>query len=336
MSGDHDPDRPPSRRARVLLWVGLAVVAVLLAIGLWLASRPAHIPLQGEVEADTANVATKALARVDRMLVEEGDRVRAGQVLAVLSSPELANAQRQAQAVLDGARATRALTDQGARSEDVTSLRAAWLAAKAQATLAATSSARADRLYAQGVIAAQRRDEANALRDSSGRTAEAAHAQYAKAIAGVRPEAKAVADAQVRVAEAGAATATALNGETRLLSPIAGEVSRRLVQPGEIVSPVLPAIQIVDIDHPRVLLTLREDNLAGLSEGRVLAGRVPGLDRVVRFRVRHIGAQGEFATVRADRQARGYDVRAFEVTLRPVERVNGLRPGMSVLFDWPQ
>jgi HlyD family secretion protein len=328
-------DKAPVR-ARLLLYVGLAIACVALAIGLWLASRPSQPPLQGEVDADTVNIGTKVLSRVDRLLVDEGDRVKAGGVLALLSSPEVGNGQLQAQAALDTAQAAQSLTDEGSRAEDIASLRANWQAAEAQAVLASTSSARADRLFIQGVIAAQRQDEARAARDSSASTAAALKSQYLKAVAGARPQARRMAEAQVRIAAAGANTAQSLNLETRLVSPISGEVVRRLVQQGEIVSPILPALQVIDIDHPYVLVNVREDDYRGLREGRVLAGRVPALDRSYRFRVQHIAPQGSFATFRAVRASRGYDVRAFEVKLYPAEKIAGLRPGMSVLFDWPQ
>lgn len=334
-----DPSPEASRRSprmRWLLYAGLLVVALLLALGLWLASRPANPPLQGQVEADSVNVATKALARIEAIRVEEGDRVKPGDVLATLDSPEIANGQQQADAALDSARAAQALTDEGARAEDVATLRATWLAAQAQADLAATSSRRADRLYAEGVIAAQRRDEAHAARDTAGRNAQAAKAQYEKSLAGARPQSKEIAAAQVRIAAANAATAGALRKETQLVAPIGGEVSRRLVKAGEIVSPVLPAIQIIDVDHPYVLVNVPESQFKGMTRDRVLVGRVPALDRTIRFRVQHIAPQGEFATFRADRQSRGYDVRAFEIKLRPAERAPDLRPGMSVLIDWPQ
>lgn len=326
----------PSRRARILLYVGLALVAVIVAVGLFLASRPAPEQIQGMVEADSVNVATKTLARVDRLLVDEGARVAAGQVLATLSSPELGNAERQAQGALDTARALQAVAQAGARSEDVGSLRAIWQSAQAAANLAATSSKRADTLYAEGVIAAQRRDEAHAARDSSMCSAEAARLQYEKALAGTRSEDKQAAAAQVRIAEAGLSTAQTLVAETKLVSPIAGEVARKLLQPGEIVSPILPAYQVTDIEHPWVAITVRESQYGGLAVGRVLTGHVPALNRDVQFRVAYIAPEAEFATIRATRQSSGYDVRSFSVKLRPVERVPGLRPGMSVLFDWPR
>ncbi|WP_333837994.1 HlyD family secretion protein [Novosphingobium sp.] len=334
---DVGPVAPRTRRRnRLFLLGGLVVVIVLLSIGLWLAARPSDPPLQGEVDADTINVATKALARVEAITVEEGDRVTAGQVLARLSSPEIANGRRQAEAALDGARAAQALADEGARAEDIASVRATWLAAQAAADLARTSSARADRLFAEGVIAAQRRDEAHAARDSSAQAAAAARSQYDKLLAGPRPATRALAAAQVRIAAAGAATAGALGAETQLVSPIGGEVVRRLVQPGELVSPVLPALQVIDIDHPWVSVNLPETVYRGMAAGRILNGEVPALGRTVRFRVARIAPQAEFATSRATRATSGYDVRAIEVRLRPAEKVAGLRPGMTVLFAWPQ
>lgn len=329
-------EAPPPRRARILLWIGLAVVAVLIAIGLWLASRPPAEQLQGEVEAEEINVATKTLARVDKLMVDEGGRVRRGQVLATLSAPEIANGQAQAEAALDTARALQSLTEEGARAEDVASIRATWLAAQATADLAAVSSRRADRLFAEGVIAAQRRDEARAARDSSARAAQAAKAQYDKALAGPRPQSRAVAAAQVRAAAAATGTADALMKETQLVSPVDGEVARRLLRAGEIVSPILPAFQVIEIDDPHVTLNVREDDYRGMRVGRTLTGRVPALGRDLSFRVSKVAPQGRFATWRATRQSRGYDVRAFAITLKPAARVEGLRPGMSVLFDWPQ
>ena len=297
----------------MILWGVVLIVAIAVGIGLFLASRPPAEQLQGEVEAEEINVATKALARVETLNVDEGDHVTKGQLLATLSAPEIDNGRQQAQAALDSARALQSLTIEGARSEDV-----------------------ADRLFAEGVIAAQRRDEAHAARDSTARAAQAAKSQYDKVTAGVRPQNRAIADAQVRAAAAATGTADTLKAETRLVAPIDGEVSRRLLRTGEIVSPILPAYQLVDIAHPWVTLNVREDDYKGMATGRELTGHVPALGRDVRFRVSHVAAQGSFATWRATRQSRGYDVRAFEVKLKPVAPVPGLRPGMSVLFDWPQ
>ncbi len=59
-----------------------------------------------------------------------------------------------------------------------------------------------------------------------------------------------------------------------------------------------------------------------------------GPDRI-RFRVYYISPLGSFATWRATRETGGFDVRTFEVRARPPKPIDGLRPGMSALIDWP-
>lgn len=336
MEAETTDDTPPPARRRLPLIVGIVVV-VAIAVGLWLASRPPPDQIQGMVDAHEINVATKALSRADRLLAVEGDRVRPGQLLATLSSPEISGSEQQAQGALQNAEAMAAMAQNGPRSQDIAASRAAWMAATAAANLAQVSSRRADALLAEGVIAAQRRDEAHAARDSSARQAEAARQEYNKALAGTRYEEKESAAAQVRIASAALNTARSIsNKETQLVSPIAGEISHKLVEPGEVVGPSIPAYQIVEIDRPWVSINVREDQYRGIRMGRQLVGKVPALGVSDRFQVYFINPQGDFATWRATRESRGYDVRAFEVRLRPVRPIRGLRPGMSVLFSWPQ
>ena len=332
-----DEKPPPAHRRNYLpVFIGVAVLAA-IAVGLWLASRPPPDQIQGMVDAHEVNVATKALARADRLLAEEGDRVRPGQLLATLSSPEISGGEQQAQGALQNAQALASMAQNGPRSQDIAAARAAWMAAVAAANLAQVSSRRADALFAEGVFAAQRRDEAHAARDSSARQAEAARQEYNKALAGTRYEEKDAAAAQVSIARAGLNTARSIsNKETRLVAPITGEISHKLVEPGEVVGPSIPAYQIVEIDRPWVSINVRENQYRGVRMGRVLTGKVPALGVNERFKVYFINPQGDFATWRATRESRGYDVRAFEVRLRPVQPIRGLRPGMSVLFPWPQ
>lgn len=327
---------PASKRSRLPLLIGIAVIAV-IAVGLWLASRPPPDQIQGMVDAHEINVATKVLSHADRLFAEEGDRVRPGQLLATLSSEEVAGQEQEAQGALQNAQALAAMAQNGPRSQDIAAAHASWQAAVAAANLAQVSSRRADGLFAEGVIAAQRRDEAHAARDSSARMAEAARQEYNKALAGTRSEEKAAAAARVDIARAGLNTARAISSkETQLVAPIAGEISHKLVEQGEVVGPAIPAYQIVEIDRPWVAISVREDQYRGIGMGRELTGKVPALGITSRFRVYFINPQGDFATWRATRESKGYDVRAFEIRLHPVRPIRGLRPGMSVLFAWPQ
>lgn len=329
--------RASGRWRLFLLWAVLILVAIALGIGLWLSGKPQAQRLQGTVEADQVNVSTKVLARVEKLNAVLGQQVKAGDVLAVLSSPELTGAREQAASTLAMAEAQRKVADDMARPEDIAAARDVWLAAKAQADLAAVSAKRADTLFAEGVIAAQRRDEARAASISTARSADAAHSQWKKLEAGARPDVRNAAQAREDVARSVLKTAEAINQETTLVAPVNGEIASRLAQQGEIVGPLTPVFQVVDLAHVWVRLAVREDDYKGMAKGRTLKGEVPALGKQdVAFTVTAIAPMGEFATWRATQQSSGFDVRTFELHLTPASPVEGLRPGMSVLFDWPQ
>src|SRR5690606_11292801 len=105
---------PPRRRSRppvktLMIAVAAPAVLIFVVVGLFLAARPAPPQVQGMVEAETFTVATKAPARVEKMLASAGDRVAKGQVLAILSSSEITAGDQQAAAALQGAQAVQQL-----------------------------------------------------------------------------------------------------------------------------------------------------------------------------------------------------------------------------------
>ncbi|WP_427852112.1 HlyD family secretion protein [Stenotrophomonas acidaminiphila] len=324
------------RRRRVFAIAGVLLLA-LVALGLWLGLRTPADQVQGMADADSVNVAAKVTARLHALHVREGQRVAAGQLLFELDSPEVAAKERQAAAVVAAAQAMADKAEEGARSEDIRAAEANWQRARAGAELATATFRRLDTLFNEGVVTRQKRDEAQAQARSAEELARAARAQYDQALAGARRQDKAAALAQVRQAEGAKAEVDAARQETRGHAPLAGEVSKRMADIGELVPAGYPVFTLVDIDHMWVALTLREDQLYGLRPGAVLQGTIPALGgRSAAFEVYFISPAGDYATWRSTRQSSGYDVRSFEVRVRPRQPVDGFRPGMSVLFAWPQ
>ena len=335
---------PVERKSRVpaaMRWLpllaGLALL-VFIGAGLWLAYKPAPLQLQGMVDAEEFTIATQVpISRVERLLVGAGDRVKAGQPLVVLRSPELDARRDQAAGALAGAEALQARALAGSRPENIETLRAAASSAQAALTLAEKTYTRTRNLHHEGVVSTQRLDEALAARNAAAGQVRAAQEQVLRAERGLPQQDKDAAAAQVEVAAAGLKAVQALQLETQLSAPAAGEIGHAMVRPGEVVALGFPILTLIAVDEPWVSLNVREDQLHGLGVGRELSGRLPALDgKALRFKVHSVAAQGEFATWRATRQSSGFDVRSFEVRLRPAESAPQLRPGMSVLFDWPQ
>lgn len=328
------PKKKPPVKALLIALLALLVVGFII-VGLFLAAKPAPVQIQGMVEAETFVVSTKVPSRVEQFLAEEGQQVSAGTELAVMSSPEVEAKDMQARALLKSAEAIQSLSVEGARGEDVNTVYSIWQAAVSAAQLADQTARRAENLYAEGVISAQRRDEAVAARRATAAHAEASRQQYLKARAGTRPQEKAVADAQVAGAQAAIAETESLQAETRLVAPHAGEIAERFANVGELVLTGVPVFTIVDTANPWVTLTVREDQYSDLKIGSVIHGDIPALGMEnVAFNVTAISPQGAYATARSTRQSRGYDVRSFEVKAKPARPIERLRPGMSVLFNW--
>ena len=328
-------DAPPPNKRKLGIALAL-VLAIVVVVGLWLAWRSPAEQLQGMADADTVNVAAKITARLAELKVREGDRVKAGQVLFVLDSPEVAAKEEQAQGALEAASAVADKADAGARSEDIRAAQANWKRAEAGATLADATYQRVQNLFNEGVMTRQKRDEALAQARSSRELSNAARAQYDQALAGAREQDKRAAQGQVRQARGAVAEVDAAREEVNGRAPLAGEINKRMADVGELVPAGYPVFTLVDIDRMWVSVNLRESQMRGLKIGSRLRGQVPALDRDVEFEVYFINPAGDYATWRATRQSSGYDVRSFEIRLRPVARVEGFRPGMSVLFAWPQ
>lgn len=326
--------RDVERRRGIFLMGAAALLSLSIVLGAtWLAGRPVAPLHQGMAEADEIRVAARFGGRIAAFAVREGDRVDAGQALYTIESPELNARRRQMEASLATAEARLDKAETGARSEEITAARAGWVRAEAGAELARATYDRMLNLFQEGVISRQSHDEARVDSIAATARAEAVRAEYEQALAGAREEDRRAAAGQVRQAEAALAEVDAMLEETHMRAPLAGLVSRQLAEPGEVVPAGYPALTLLDPDSTWVSLYVREDQFSGWRIGTVLEGEIPALGRAgVSFEVYFISPAGDFATWRATRASAGYDVKAFEVRLRPVDAMPDLRPGMSVLL----
>ncbi|TVS09632.1 MAG: biotin/lipoyl-binding protein [Wenzhouxiangella sp.] len=319
------------RVALVLLLIGLVALAV------WAYrhfAQPEPVWIQGQIETTEVRVAAKVGGRVESLLVERGQRIEAGQLLIVLDLPEARAKARQVDAQVEAAQAMADKAETGAREEQIRAARAQWRAADEQAELARVTADRIERLYADSVIPAQRRDEVAAQAVAARAQADAAREAYEMARDATRPEERRAALAQLSQAQSGRDEVQVALDEAEQRAPVGGEVSVTVVEPGEVVGPGSPLIVISRSDDPWLTLNLREDLLSGVRMGGELPGRVPALDhREVTFRVDYMAPLADFATWRSARDLGGFDLRTFEVRARPVEPVEGLRSGMTVLID---
>ena len=221
----------------------------------------------------------------------------------------------------------------GSRIQEKEAARADWERARAGLTLAEKSYARVSALYKEGLIAAQRHDEVKAQLTAARKLVEAAAAKLSAVEEGARSEDKAAARALVAQAAGGVSEVSSLAGESTVKSPVAGEVTRIVMEEGEIAPAGFPLVLVTDLSDRWVVFNVRETELPGIEMGTKLTGWLPALDKRVTLKVTWINPRGEYATWRATRQSSGYDVRTFEVRARAEEDLPAMRPGMTVVVE---
>jgi HlyD family secretion protein len=317
----------------------LVPALALTALGIGVYAMLQHSPpqveqLQGMMEARETDIAPKLTGRVSELLVQEGQRIEKGTLILRIDSPEVAAKMAQASNAAAAASAVAQKARNGARPEEIRMAQANFERAQVGAELARKSFERVDGLYKEGLVAAQKRDEAEANWRASQGLANAARAQADMARAGARSEDQAAANAQAAQVAGAVQEVEVARAETELKSPVAGEVAKLLAKVGELSPAGVPVITVVDLADQWLLLNVREDQLKRFAVGQQFDATLPALQGPpVRFKVVASQALPDFATWRATRSNQGYDLRTFEIKAQPLQPIAGARPGMSVLVQ---
>ena len=180
---------------------------------------------------------------------------------------------------------------------------------------------------------AQKLDEVTAQLNASIATEKAAKAQYTMAKNGAEREDKMAAAALVERAKGAVAEVESYIKETFLIAQSAGEVSEIFPKVGELVGTGAPIMNIAILKDMWVTFNVREDLLKNLTMGAEFEAFVPALDnKTIKLKVDYMKDLGTYAAWKATKTTGQFDLKTFEVRARPLDKVEGLRPGMSVII----
>lgn len=316
----------------LLAIVGFTLVVVIVAIiGSFALKKDPEI-IEGSIEVSEYRVACKLPGRVTDIKVKEGDYVHKGDVLAVLEIPEADAQEKVAQAT---ANATQALSDLAAapvRKETVESAYQIYQQAVAAKDVAEKTYGRMQRLFDEGVTTAQKRDEAYGAYQVTLAQVETAKAQWELAQKGSREESKRAAQQQAQAAKDAVNVVKSVLKETVQRATADGEVSNIYPKVGELVGLGSPIMSISMMDDVWGSFNIREDQLQGMKVGDVFTAYVPAFNKSIKMKVYAIKDEGSYAVWKATKTTGQYDLKTFEVKARPIEKLEGLRPGMSLVL----
>lgn len=316
----------------IIALVLVGVMALVILVGIFL-PKPEEV-LQGQAETSDYRVSSKVPSRVKELRVQSGDKVKAGDTLAIMDSPEVMAKMQQAEAAEAAAKAIEQKAQNGARRQEIQGAYELWQKAKAGLDVAEKTYTRVARLYDEGVIPAQKRDEAEAQLKAMQATEKAARSQYEMAKEGARLEDKAAAAAQVARAQGAISEVQGYMNETVLVASADGTVTEIFPEVGELVGTGAPIMNIAKDNDVRFVFNIREDFLPELKAGMEKTIYVPALDRELTVRITTMNVMGSYATWKATKALDKYDLKTFEVTARAVNDadVKDILAGMTVII----
>lgn len=323
-----------SQHNNVLLAIlGFTTVVVVVGIIGFFAFGHEKENIQGQVEVSEYRVSSKVPGRILEIRVKEGDYVKVGDTLAILDAPEVRAKMEQAQSAENAAAAQEEMARNGARQEQIQGAYQVWQQAKAGLDIAQKSYQRVQRLFDEGVMSAQKRDEAFANYKAMEAQAKAAESQYNMARNGARREEKQAAQALVGRAKGAVQEVTSYINETVQIAQMEGEVSNIYPKVGELVGTGSPIMTISIMSDLWGTFNVREDQLGGLAVGKTFNAYVPAFNKTIPMKVYYMKDQGSYAVWKATKANGQYDLKTFEVKARPTQPLEGLRPGMSLVIQ---
>ena len=317
--------------AAALTLVGIIVITIV--VGLSLPEHPDII--QGQAETTDYRLSSKVPARVCEIRVQEGDHVRRGDTLVILEAPDIRAKLSQAEAAYAAAQAQEQKAQNGTRQEQVQQAYEMWQKARAAMEVAEKTYHRINRLFENGVMAEQKRDEAQAQYEAMVATERAARSQYDMAVNGARHEDKVAAGAQVQRAQGAVSEVNSYMDETVLLATADGIVTEIFPELGELVGTGAPIMNVSRTGDVWFTFNIREDLLPGLTVGTETEVYLPAFDKRIPVRITKMKDVGSFAVWKATKALDGFDLKTFEVKARPLnmEGLENVRGGMSVIME---
>ncbi len=330
---DTNQEKRENKVLLISLAVILCVVVGLAIVGFLFINEPKEY-IQGQAEATTIKISGKLPGRVEAFFVKEGDTVKTGDTLVYIHSSIVEAKLMQAEAMTTAAKAQNRKIDAGARKQIIQSAHDVWKQAQAASEIARKTYERMESLYKQGVVSAQKRDEAQAAYNAAQAGESAALSQYNLAKSGAQQEDKTSAAAMVAVAQGGVDEVEAVLEDQYLLATCDGIIDEIYPNVGELVALGAPIMSVLQADDKWVTFNVREELLNDLPMGKEINVMIPALgDTIVGVKVFYVRDMGDYAVWRATKATGDWDSRTFKIKARPMGALPHLRPGMSIIYQ---
>lgn len=334
---ENNKERKIAIKNMIIAFCVMVAIILLIAIGGFFILKPEKEIFMGQAEAPELRISGKVPGRVVKFLVEEGDYVHAGDTLVLIPSPEVAAKKEQAEAMHHAINAQRMRQAGSATTSNAKeNAYEVWQQAVRSTQSAQAHYDRMQRLNNEGVVPAQRVSEAKEALDAAQAAERTAKRQYDLARSANNSGNTDMLTAALMDYSLGTLSeVSAYEREGALIAPINGVISEIFPQEGELVGTGAPIMNIVNMDKMTVHFHVREDILPLFMPGTTFTAFIPALEnREVLLQVTKLKDMGSYAVWKATKMNGQYDLKTFEVVAQPTTKIDGLHPGMSVIYKY--
>ena len=329
---------PAISNRHMVIIIGL-LAAILIAGGIWWWLRAARLVSTDDarVKGTIVAVSSKVSGRVDKVLVNEGDNVTPGQVIAILEQPEFEVQVEQAKANLAVAEAKLAAAIAGNRPQEIAQANASVLQTKANLENAKKNSERDEVLYQQGAISIQQRDSSKTSLAIARAQYIAATEQYSLSREGSRQEDILIAQALVQQAKAALKNAEIQLADATIKAPVSGVVALKSVEDAEIISFGQQLFSITNLSDVWIGANIEETYIGRMKVGQLAEFTVdayPG--KTFTGRVVEVGpaAGSQFALLPTENSSANFTkvTQRLPIKIKAENSDFVLKPGMSAVI----
>jgi len=227
------------------------------------------LKVTGVVEAnETVRVTSEIMGQAKEVKVKNGEEVNRGDILIALGDEQIKIQVAQAQATLDSVQASSDKIKSGARPQVIKQAESALLQAKMNRDSVEENYLRMEKLFSEKAISEQQYEQAKNQYEIADVQYQSAQESYELVIEGAAEEDIKSVEAQVRQAKAALDMAKYQLKNTQITAPISGKVTSISVSSGEMISPSIPLLSIIDVSRIFVKVGISEKDISKIKEGQ--------------------------------------------------------------------
>lgn len=305
----------------IFILLSLALIGSVVIYSTAQNNKNYNLIVQGTIKMEEVDLNTKIPGNIEKILVAEGDDVKVGDPLVVMSSETIKAKLMQAEGAKEAAEAQANKATAGARSQEVEQAKAAYEYAQ--------------KTYDRMKILLQEEAISEATFDQVQAQFTVARETYNMALEGARAEDKAAASGLVSQASGAVAEATSYLEDSVIKAPTDGKITSINISEGELVSTGMPLATVTKFSDPWVEVNIKETDLSKVKLGQLVELKIsayPG--EKFSGKVIKVSQKPDFATKRATNENGDFDVLSFGVKVKLIDIEKTIYPNMTVLVNF--